>query len=106
MGGQRCISPSLRIGRPPPLTRHPHTDRLFPQLDNETHQVPIVPGPASHAIGNLIDDWQAGRIDWVVHSGDHAYEFEVEDGQRGDGYMDAYSALLAHVPFVPGWGNQ
>ena len=46
---------------------------LFPQLDNVTHEVPIVPGPASHAIGNLIDDRQAGRIDWVAHSGDHAY---------------------------------
>ena len=25
--------------------------------------------------------------------------------KRGDGYMDAYSAFLAHAPWAPGWGN-
>jgi hypothetical protein len=29
----------------------------------------------------------------------------VNGGARGDGYMDAYSAFLAHAPWAPGWGN-
>jgi len=69
------------------------------------------PTAARNNIGNLIDDVAAGRIDWVVHSGDHAYEFEENDrnvvvkGSRGDGYMDSYEALLAHAPWAPGFGN-
>eukprot|EP01052_Picozoa_sp_SAG31_P048457 SAG31_NODE_10147_length_1178_cov_0.886006_2_plen_224_part_01 len=55
----------------------------------------------------------SGRSIWIVHSGDHAYEFEESDGlpkgisqgARGDGYMDSYSALLAHAPWAPGFGN-
>ena len=57
----------------------------------------------------MIDDVAAGRIDWVVHSGDHAYEFEefptTPYGARGDGYMDSYSELFAHAPWAPGFGN-
>eukprot|EP01063_Lacrimia_lanifica_P012492 TRINITY_DN19154_c0_g1_i1.p1 TRINITY_DN19154_c0_g1~~TRINITY_DN19154_c0_g1_i1.p1 ORF type:complete len:700 (+),score=165.83 TRINITY_DN19154_c0_g1_i1:37-2136(+) len=68
-------------------------------------KVPSLPAPAQHNIGNVMDDVAAGRVDWVIHSGDHAYEFEVNGGARGDGYMDAYSALLAHAPWAPGWGN-
>ena len=29
----------------------------------------------------------------------------MNGGSRGDGYMDSYSALLAHAPWAPGWGN-
>ena len=75
-----------------------------------------LPGPALNNIGNLIDDVAAGRIDWIVHSGDHAYEFEEyltsadakadrAAGDRGDGYMDSYQPLLAHAPWAPGFGN-
>ena len=72
-----------------------------------------LPGQALNNIGNLIEDVAAGRIDWVVHSGDHAYEFEECPegtltncvGSRGDGYMDSYEALLAHAPWAPGFGN-
>ena len=74
-----------------------------------TRQSRTLPVPARNNIGNLIDDAAAGRIDWVVHSGDHAYEFEefptTPWGSRGDGYMDSYEALLAHVPWAPGFGN-
>lgn len=38
---------------------------------------PSVPAPARTNIGNLVDDVAAGRVDFIVHSGDHAYEFEV-----------------------------
>ena len=61
--------------------------------------------PAPMPIGNLVDDVVAGRVDWVVHAGDHAYEFAVDGGQRGDGYMDAYQPLLERAPWAPGWGN-
>ena len=49
-------------------------------------------------LGIIVDDVKAGRVDWVVHAGDHAYEFAVDVGQLGDGYnatcMDAYQPLL------------
>ena len=61
--------------------------------------------PAPMPIGNLVDDVKAGRVDFVVHAGDHAYEFAVDSGQRGDGYMDAYQPLLSIAPWVPGWGK-
>ena len=70
-----------------------------------TPPVKSLPAPARHHVGNLVDDLKAGLVDFALHSGDHAYEFEVSDGARGDGYMDAYSAFLAHAPWLPGWGN-
>ncbi len=71
----------------------------------DTPPVKSLPAPARHNVGNLVDDLHAGLIDFAFHSGDHAYEFEVSDGARGDGYMDSYSAFLAHAPWAPGWGN-
>jgi len=56
-------------------------------------------------MGNLVDDVSNGLVDFIVHFGDHAYEFEVAGGARGDAYMDAYSEVLAHAPWAPGWGN-
>ena len=61
--------------------------------------------PAPMPIGNIIDDVKAGRVNWIVHAGDHAYEFPVNSGQRGDGYMDLYQPLLEQAPWAPGWGN-
>ena len=61
--------------------------------------------PAPMPIGNIVDDVKAGRVDWVIHAGDHAYEFPVESGQRGDGYMDSYQPLLESAPWAPGFGN-
>ena len=54
------------------------------------------PATARHNIGNLIDDLAAGRVDFAVHSGDHAYEFEVSGGARGDG-----KPLSLLPPFSP-----
>ena len=61
--------------------------------------------PSPMPIGNLMDEVQTGKLDAVVHSGDHCYEFESEGGQKGDGYMDTYQALLASTPWAPGFGN-
>ena len=66
---------------------------------------PSVPAAARHNIGNLVEDLALGKIDALVHSGDHSYEFPVNDGARGDGYMDAYQSVLAHAPWAPGFGN-
>ena len=65
----------------------------------------FLPKPARQNLGNLDTDLRRGLIDFAVHSGDHAYEFPVDGGARGDGYMDAYSKFLSHAPWAPGWGN-
>ena len=70
-----------------------------------TPPVQSLPSPARHHVGNLVDDLKRGLIDFAVHAGDHAYEFEVNGGARGDGYMDSYQPFLAHAPWAPGWGN-
>jgi len=64
-----------------------------------------LPSLSRHNIGNVLDDFTRGDVDFIVHSGDHAYEFEVNGGARGDGYMDQYSAVLRRAPWLPGWGN-
>ena len=66
---------------------------------------PSVPAMSRHNVGNLVDDLAKGKIDFAVHSGDLAYEFEVNGGARGDGFMDGYSEFLSHAPWAPGWGN-
>ena len=73
-------------------------------LSNDTDRVFWMP-ESPRPIGNIVDDLKAGLVDWVVHAGDHAYEFPVASGQRGDAYMDAYQPLLALAPWAPGWGN-
>ena len=56
-------------------------------------------------MGNLERDVQAGRIDTIIHLGDHAYNIASNDGARGDGYMNAFERLLARLPWVPVLGN-
>ena len=46
-----------------------------------------------------------GGIDAVVHAGDHAYNLDQGDDRRGDGYLNAYERVLAHVPWLPVIGN-
>lgn len=72
-----------------------------------TPPVKSLPAMARHNVGNLVDDLNARPrlIDFAIHSGDHAYQFESNGGARGDGYMDGYSAFLSHAPWAPGWGN-
>jgi len=54
---------------------------------------------------NMADDAAAGRIEGIIHMGDHAYNMAEESGTRGDGYMNAFSKLLAGMPWVPVLGN-
>jgi len=54
---------------------------------------------------NLADDAAAGRIQTIVHMGDHAYNMAEDDGRRGDGYMNAFSKILADMPWIPVLGN-
>eukprot|EP01065_Artemidia_motanka_P048366 TRINITY_DN776_c0_g5_i1.p1 TRINITY_DN776_c0_g5~~TRINITY_DN776_c0_g5_i1.p1 ORF type:complete len:575 (+),score=204.51 TRINITY_DN776_c0_g5_i1:93-1817(+) len=56
-------------------------------------------------MGNLQRDAIAGDIDTIVHLGDHAYNFADSDGTRGDGYVNAFSKLIANFTWVPVLGN-
>jgi hypothetical protein len=58
-----------------------------------------------NAMGNLMDDAAAGRIDAIVHMGDHAYDIGFSEGRRGDAYMNAWEATLTTVPWFPIIGN-
>jgi hypothetical protein len=57
------------------------------------------------SVGNLLDDRAAGRIDFMVHLGDLAYNMEMASGGRGDGYMFALQPLLSDVPWLASMGN-
>ena len=49
---------------------------------------------AYNNMGNLERDVDEGRIDAIVHLGDHAYNLADADGARGDGYLNAFSRVL------------
>jgi len=53
-------------------------------------------------MGNLLEDSDAARISAIFHLGDHGYHLT---GTRGDGYINAFSKVLARVPWVPVLGN-
>ena len=63
------------------------------------------PSPSRSHIGVILDDVANGLVDFALHSGDHAYEFEVGGGARGDAYMDLYQPFLQSTPWMAGWGN-
>eukprot|EP01051_Picozoa_sp_SAG22_P018440 SAG22_NODE_3105_length_1938_cov_1.647635_1_plen_535_part_10 len=56
-------------------------------------------------MGNLLNDYQKGEIDVLLHMGDHAYNMGDKADARGDGYMNAYQKVLTQVPWVPVVGN-
>jgi len=56
-------------------------------------------------MGNLGDDCAAGRIDAVLHMGDHAYDMGNGGDRRGDAYMNAYQRTLAGCSWIPVIGN-
>jgi hypothetical protein len=65
---------------------------------------------AYNNMGGLLQDMEAGDIDFIVHLGDHAYN--LNDGQtpetfgaRGDGYLNAFQDVLANMPWMPVLGN-
>ena len=50
---------------------------------------------------NMKDDLAKGHLDAIFHIGDHAYNLGAENDLRGDGYLQAYSALVSQVAWVP-----
>jgi hypothetical protein len=54
---------------------------------------------------NLKEDCDTGKIDAIVHMGDHVYFWEDEDNQRGDAYMNAFQPTLSSCPWMPILGN-
>jgi hypothetical protein len=57
------------------------------------------------SVGNLLDDRINGKIDFIVHLGDLAYNMAMEAGGRGDGYMFALQPLLSDIPWITVEGN-
>lgn len=37
--------------------------------------------------------------------GDHAYNMNSNEGDRGDGYVESFSEVIAHTPWIPVIGN-
>eukprot|EP00658_Telonema_sp_P-2_P036281 TRINITY_DN2627_c0_g1_i2.p1 TRINITY_DN2627_c0_g1~~TRINITY_DN2627_c0_g1_i2.p1 ORF type:complete len:362 (-),score=81.73 TRINITY_DN2627_c0_g1_i2:331-1416(-) len=56
-------------------------------------------------MGNLKEDCAAGKIDTILHMGDHAYDMGNGGDKRGDAYMNAYQPALSGCPWVPVIGN-
>lgn len=50
---------------------------------------------------NMLEDCRAGRIDAILHMGDHAYNLGYSGDRRGDAYMNALQPLLAQCPWYP-----
>ena len=61
---------------------------------------------AWNAMGNLLRDGVKKRqFDAIVHMGDHAYNYGDKNGTRNDAYLQGYSKILSHLPWVPVVGN-
>lgn len=58
-----------------------------------------------NSMGNLLNDCKEGKIDAVVHMGDHAYNIGMSDNRRGDAYMNAFQPTLSSCPWFPIIGN-
>eukprot|EP00756_Hemistasia_phaeocysticola_P036841 Hpha_TRINITY_DN16663_c1_g2::TRINITY_DN16663_c1_g2_i1::g.181626::m.181626 len=56
-------------------------------------------------MGNMKADCEAGRIDAIVHMGDHAYNIGMTDDRRGDAYMNVFQPVLQSCPWLPIIGN-
>merc|ERR1711990_1366968 len=58
-----------------------------------------------NCMGNLYQDCLDGKVDVILHMGDHAYDMGNGDDKRGDAYMNAYQRALATCPWIPVIGN-
>lgn len=56
-------------------------------------------------MGNLEEECTSGKIDFIVHMGDHAYDLGGANDKRGDAYMNVFSRVLASCPWIPIIGN-
>ena len=54
---------------------------------------------------NLLDDCRSGKVDAIVHMGDHAYDMGFSGDRRGDAYMNAFQRVIANCPWFPIIGN-
>ena len=54
---------------------------------------------------NMLEDCAAGRIDAILHMGDHAYNLGYSGDRRGDAYMNAMQPLLSGCAWYPVIGN-
>ena len=54
---------------------------------------------------NMLEDCTTGRIDAILHMGDHAYNLGYSGDRRGDAYMNALQPLLARCAWYPVIGN-
>jgi len=58
-----------------------------------------------NAMGNLLQECASGKIDFIVHMGDHAYNLNGANDARGDAYMNVFSPVLSSCPWLPIIGN-
>merc|ERR1711871_1375364 len=58
-----------------------------------------------NCMGNIRQDCAAGKIDAVLHMGDHAYDMGNGGDRRGDAYMNAFQPAIAGCPWIPVIGN-
>jgi len=56
-------------------------------------------------MANMKADCEAGRIDAIMHMGDHAYNIGMTDDKRGDAYMNVFQPVLQSCPWFPIIGN-
>lgn len=56
-------------------------------------------------MNNMLGDCEAGRIDGILHMGDHCYNLDMANDTRGDAYLNALQPLLTGCPWFPGEGG-
>ena len=58
-----------------------------------------------NCMANVYQDCLEGKVDAVLHMGDHAYDMGQGGDKRGDAYMNAWQRALATCPWIPVIGN-
>lgn len=58
-----------------------------------------------NSMDNMMQDCADGRINAIVHMGDHAYNIGFSHDRRGDAYMNAFQPTLTTCPWFPIIGN-
>ena len=53
----------------------------------------------------LAQEAQAGEFDGIIHAGDYAYDFAVDEGRVGDRFMNAIQPFASKVPYMGAVGN-
>lgn len=57
------------------------------------------------ALPSLVAGVEQGRYDYVVLAGDQSYDFDSQDSQVGNAYMNAIQPIAARLPFMVAPGN-